>query len=238
MNPLTRRSFVSQAAAGFAALGIAADAPQPARAQLVWNAADWNFAGFNEIVNDPAGLKQVYDIGQIGGGRFLNSIKNSLNGLRFGFGISKEQMKVVAAMHGPANMLNYNDSMWSKYEMGEWLEVIDPATGKSAARNIFYAPKRPIDGAAYDKSPGDPDSIYQDTSIQALQARGVQFLSCHTALEEHARILIQRNKLTQAPEDVVKDLLTNALPGVLVVASMVAAIALLQARGHYTYITA
>lgn len=237
MNPLTRRSFVSQVAAGFAALGVAADVPRQAQAQLVWKASDWKFADFNALLNNPATVKQVYDIAPIGGGKFLNNIKNSLNGLRFGFDVPKEQMKIVAALHGPANMMNYNDSMWSKYKLGEWLEVNDPATGKPATRNIFYAAKHPIDGTAYDKSPDDPDSIYQDTTVQALQARGVQFLSCHTALEEQARILVKRNKLTQAPEEIVKDLLANALPGVLVVASMVAAIALLQANGHYTYIT-
>jgi hypothetical protein len=32
-------------------------------------------------------------------------------------------------------------------------------------------------------------------------------------------------------------MLAHALPGVLVVASMVAAVALLQAEGHYTYVT-
>lgn len=237
MNPLTRRSFVSQATAGLAALGVAAETPQRADAQLVWKASDWKFADFNTIVNDPASVKQVYDVGSIGGGKFLNNIKNSLNGLRFGFDVPKEQMKIVAALHGPANMMNYNDSVWSKYKLGEWFEINDPATGKPAARNIFYASKLKIDAAAYDKSPDDRDSIYQDTSIRALQARGVQFLSCHTALEEQARILIKRNQLTQAPEDVVKDLMANKLPGVLVVASMVAAIALLQAHGHYTYIT-
>jgi intracellular sulfur oxidation DsrE/DsrF family protein len=237
MNPLTRRSFVSQAAAGLAALGVAAETPQHAQAQLVWKASDWKFADFNTIVNDPASVKQVYDIGIIGGGKFLNNIKNSLNGLRFGFDVPKEQMKIVAALHGPANMINYNDSMWSKYKLGEWLEVNDSASGKPAERNIFNASKHPIDAAAYDKSPDDPDSIYQEASVQALQARGVQFLSCHTALEEQARVLIKRNQLTQGPEEVVKDLMANKLPGVLVVASMVAAIALLQAHGHYTYIT-
>jgi hypothetical protein len=51
------------------------------------------------------------------------------------------------------------------------------------------------------------------------------------------RVLISRNKLSQSPEDIVKDMLAHTLPGVIVVASMVAAIALLQAEGHYTYIT-
>ena len=73
--------------------------------------------------------------------------------------------------------------------------------------------------------------------MQALQSRGAKFLSCHTALEEQVRALISRNKLSQSPEDMVKDMLAHTVPGVMVVASMVAAIAILQAEGHYTYIT-
>jgi intracellular sulfur oxidation DsrE/DsrF family protein len=73
--------------------------------------------------------------------------------------------------------------------------------------------------------------------MQALQSRGAQFLSCHTALEEQVRVLSARNKLSQSPEGIMKDMLAHTMPGVLVVAAMVAAIALLQAEGHYTYIT-
>jgi hypothetical protein len=65
----------------------------------------------------------------------------------------------------------------------------------------------------------------------------VQILSCHTALEEQVRVLISHCNLSQSPEDMVKDMLAHALPGVPLVASMVAAIALRQAEGHYTYIT-
>ena len=39
------------------------------------------------------------------------------------------------------------------------------------------------------------------------------------------------------PEEIVQDMLGHVLPGVLVVASMVAAIALLQAEGRFTYLT-
>ena len=238
MNSLSRRSFVSQAAAGLAALGIAADSASRAQAQLVWKGSEWKLANFRKLVNHPAGVKQVYDVSKIGGGKFLNNIKNSLNGLQYGFDVPRHQIKVIAALHGPANMLNYGDAVWSKYKVGEWLKVTDPATGKPAVRNIFYASKHPIDTAAWTRDPDDPESPFQDTSVQTLQARGVQFLSCHTALEEQARILVKRLHLTRSPEEVVKDMLASVKPGVLVVASMVAAIALLQANGHYTYITA
>jgi hypothetical protein len=134
-------------------------------------------------------------------------------------------------------MLNYDDYVWQKYQIGEWLRVTDPASGKPAVKNLFYNSKIGLKQESAAKDPDDLNSIYQDTSIKALQSRGAQFLSCHTALEEQVRVLISRNKLSQSPEDVVKDMLTHTVPGVLVVASMVAAIALLQAEGHYTYIT-
>lgn len=73
--------------------------------------------------------------------------------------------------------------------------------------------------------------------MQALQVRGVQFLCCHTATEEQARALIKQYDLAQQPEVIVKDLLAHTVPGVLVVAAMVAAIALLQSEGHYSYVT-
>lgn len=174
---------------------------------------------------------------QIGDGKFLNNIKNSLNGLRFGFGIPERQVKIVAALHGPANMLNYDDYVWEKYQVGEWLQVTDLASGKSAVKNLFYKSKTGLTRESSVTNPDDLKSIFQDTSIEALQSRGTQFLACHTALEEQSRILTSHNKLTQSPEDIVKDMLAHTLPGVMVVASMVAAIALLQAEGHYTYIT-
>jgi hypothetical protein len=73
--------------------------------------------------------------------------------------------------------------------------------------------------------------------MQALQVRGVQFLCCHTVTEEQSRALIKQYALSQQPEEIVKDLLGHTVPGVLVVASMVSAIALLQSDGHYSYIT-
>ena len=112
-----------------------------------------------------------------------------------------------------------------------------PATGKPAVKNPFYRSKGAQTRESASKDPDDPDSLYQDTSMQALQARGVQFLSCHTALEEQVRVLIRRDKLPQSPEQMVREMLAHTLPGVLVVAAMGAAIALLQIEGHYSYIS-
>jgi hypothetical protein len=231
MNKMNRRSFVSTAAtsvAAFATLGIA----RKTQAQLVYTKSDWKLSEFNQLAKNPAEVKQVYDVTRIAEGGFLNNIKNSLNGLHFGFGIPEEQIKIVAAQHGPANMLNYDDFIWNKYQIGAWLKVTDPSTGQPAVKNPFYPSKV---GKA--ENPDSPESLYQDTSIQALQHRGVKLLACHTATEEQARAVIAHNNLTQQPEVIVKEMLAHTLPEVLVVAAMVAAIALLQTDGHYSYIT-
>jgi hypothetical protein len=237
MDNVTRRSLVSRAAASMTALGLFSGVPRAAKAQLVWRTSEWKLADFQKLVNHPARIKQVFDVVHIGDGKFLGNVKNSLTALRFGFGIPEQQIKIAAGLHGPANLLNYDDYIWDKYQIGEWLNVTDPTTGKPAVKNLFYNSKIRLEKESASKDPDDRDSIYQDTSIQALQARGAQFLSCHTALEEQVRVLIRRNKLSQSPEHIVREMLAHTVPGVLVVASMVAAIALLQAEGHYTYIT-
>jgi hypothetical protein len=236
MQNVTRRSFVSSVAASVTALGALSGVANEADAQLVWKTSEWKLAEFQKLVKDPAHIKQVYDIVQINDGKFLNNVKNSLNGLRFGFGVPEQQIKVAAALHGPANMLNYDDYIWEKYQIGAWLKVTDPATEKPAVRNVFYKSTITAQPASA-SDPNDRNSSFQDTAIETLVSRGVQFLSCHTATEEQARALVKHNNLTQDPETIVHEMLAHTVPGVLVVASMVAAVALLQAEGRFTYIT-
>jgi intracellular sulfur oxidation DsrE/DsrF family protein len=202
----------------------------------VWKTTDWKLGDFEALVKHPARVKQVFDISPIGAGKFLNNVKNSLNGLEFGFGVARTEIKIAVAMHGPSNMLNYDDTIWNKYQIGEWLSVTDPETGKPAVRNIFAGGKAEVTGAAA-QDPDDENSMYQAKDMTTLRHRGVQFLSCHTASEEQARALVKLRKLNESPEEVVKDMLAHTVPGTLVVASMVAAIALLQSEGRYTYIT-
>ncbi len=226
---LTRRSFVGTGIATLGSLGVALPA---AHAQLVYKHSDWKSGDFDKLLKHPARTKQVYDIRPIGDGKFLNNIKNSLNGFHFGFGIPTEQIKIVSAMHGPSNMLNFDDSMWEKYRLGEWLQVKDPKTGKPATRNIYFQKN-----AGGSSNPDDRGSTFQDTSIEALQGRGVQFLSCHTATEEQVHALVAQYSLKTPAEEIVQELQSHTLPGVLVVPAMVASISLLQSEGHFTYIT-
>lgn len=42
----------------------------------------------------------------------------------------------------------------------------------------------------------------------------------------------------EQPEEVAKDMIEHALPGVIIVPSLAAALALLQGEGHYSYMAA
>ncbi|HEX4577438.1 MAG TPA: hypothetical protein VH117_08800 [Edaphobacter sp.] len=239
MANLTRRSFSSKAAACFAALGAFSGLNQTTQAQLVWKTEQWKLVSFEELLGEKARVKQLFDITQVEDGASLAKIKNSLNGLHYGFGVPVDQIRMIGGLHGPANLLNYDDSMWSKYKIGAWLKIKDPRTGVPAVRNPFYQSALSEEAARITAStdPNDEHSPLQDASMQGLQRRGVRFLSCHTALEEQVRELIKHYNLNEAPETIVRDLLAHTVPGVLVIASMVSAIALLQIEGRYSYVT-
>lgn len=231
--PLSRREFVGGIGSSLAAAGAFGLTSETGQAQLIYQRVDWNLSEFEKLVHLQARAKQVYDIRDIGAGKFLNNVKNSLNALHYGYGIPKDQIKIAVALHGASNTLAFDDAMWQKYRLGEFVNLEDPTTGKPATRNIFL-PKRP--GGSTDLN--DRASTLQDFSIQALQGREVKFLSCHTATEEQAAAITKKFGLTAPVEETVKDLQAHILPGVLIVPGMTATIALLQSEGHYTYITA
>ena len=226
---ISRKQFISLGLAGATALATG----RLAEGQLVEKTGDWSSKSFRALMGRAARYRQVYDITIINQGVFLNNIKNSLNGFQFSYGAAPEEINIVAALHGSANLLNFDDAMWTKYRLGEYADVKDPATGAPAKRNIFHLSK----ADSNNRNPDDERSIYQDHSIQGLQKRGVQFLICHTATEEQARKLIQRFHLPSKPEEIVNDLLAHKLPGSQVVPSMVAAVAILQLEAHFSYIT-
>jgi hypothetical protein len=238
---VSRRKFVGSMGAGVAALGTlnaaggqAAQAPNsasgPEHGHMVYLTDDWHMAEFDKLCKSKARVKQVYDCEAIKEGDLFNPMKNSINGLQFGFGIPADQIKVVGALRGPANLLNFDDSMWEKYKLGEYTKTNDPKTQQPATRNVFY-PKK--EGGTTDVQ--DRASVYQDYSIEALMGRGLQLLSCHNATENQARAIIKKFSLTVPLEEMVHDLQAHMLPGVISVPAMVAAIAMLQSEGRFAY---
>jgi hypothetical protein len=236
MSEFSRRTLLSGAAAAAAAAGIWSE---PVRAQYVWQKTDWQQAAeFDALTHSPKGIKQVIHGFGINDGRFLKNAKNSLNGLRFGVGVPADQIQIVCALNGPANLINYTDYVWQKYRIGELEKENDPKTGEPAVRNFYFPSKAGASLKYSSEDPSDPDSAYQDISVQGLQARGVKFLSCHSSIEEAARGIIKQFKLQEQPEEIVKDIQAHILPGVILVPALSAALALLQGDGRYSYMSA
>jgi intracellular sulfur oxidation DsrE/DsrF family protein len=223
-----RRSFL---ATGAAALGTLAASSPAATAQLVTQQSDWKMAEFGALLKSTARAKQVFDVHAVGDGKFLGSMKNSLNGLHYGFGIPQDSIKLAAGLHGAANLFNFSDEMWEKYPLGAFAQVNDPKTSKPATRNIYL---HKTGNTSTDLT--DRNSIYQNFTIEALQARGVKFLSCHNATSEAVRAMVAQSSLKTPPDEIVQDLQAHLIPGALIVPAMVAAISLLQSDGHFTYI--
>ena len=234
MDEISRRSLL----AGAVAAAATTMWNEPIHAQYVWQKSDWQAAEFDALTHTTRRMKLVVHGFGINDARVLRNAKNALNGLRFGANVSADQVQVVCALNGPANLMNYSDYVWEKYRIGAWLKENDPKTSEPAVRNIFYPSKAGASMHYASDDPSSDDSVYQDSSVQALQSRGVRFLSCHSSTEEAARALIKLNGLSAQPEEIVKDIHAHALPGVLIVPALSAALAQLQCDGHYGYMSA
>ncbi len=231
MKSISRRSFVGSAAAGFAALATPSIS---AESGLLYKPSDWQMSAFDQLLKQHYDAKQLYDITTVDDGNAFDHMVNSFNGLQFGFNIPAGKIKIIAAIRGFATVLNYNDSLWDKYRIGELMKVNDPKTAKPLTRNIFYTSSFGNPPKYTSNDPNNDAFAEEDASIQALQARGLQLLACHMALHGQSIFISKKLKLKQ--EDVFQDLQTNLLPGVIIVPSMVSAIAVLENKGHYGYI--
>jgi hypothetical protein len=234
MNEFSRRTLLGGAVATAASVIWS----EPVRGQYVWQKPDWHSEEFTKLINSSRRIKQVVHADAIDGVRFLRNTKNSFNGLHFGHRFPLDQIQIVCGLNGQANILNYSDYVWQKYRVGEWAKINDPKTGQPALRNIFYASKVGPSAQYSSEDPNNDDSLYQDTNIQALQSRGVRFVSCHTSTEEAARAFVKQGNLSVYPEEVAKDMVEHALPGVVIVPSLAAALAIFQCEGHYSYMAA
>ena len=231
---MNRRRFLASSATLAVAPGAASGATIPGGTHRVERRADFDEAGFAAIVGRAAGIRQVYEATTFIPA-VLGGIKNSFNGLQFGFGYAADDIAIALAGHGPSAAYGYADHVWQTYRIGEFLKI-DDAAGKPMTSNQFLAARAPYDPNA---DPDDDRGMYQDASIAMLQRRGLIVLTCHTAVEEQARALVRQGFAPAGASagDVAADILLNLIPGAIVVPSMVATLAVLQSRYRYAYLT-
>jgi hypothetical protein len=231
---LNRKNFLTSSASVAAAPAIAQAANVPGGTHRVERRADFDERAFDAIVGRPAQIRQVYEAVAFEPA-VLGSIKNSFNGLQFGYGYPAGEIAIALAGHGPSAVYGYTDYLWRKYRLGEFLKLRD-ATGQPVLTNVYVSARAPFDQSA---DPDDDAGAYQDASIETLQRRGLIVLTCHTAVEEQARSIVTRGFAPAGTNavDVADDILTHLIKGAVVVPSMVATIAVLQNKYGYSYLT-
>lgn len=231
---MNRRGFLVSSATLASAPDIVSAQSIPGGTHRVERRADFDAQAFAAVVGRPAQIRQLYEATSFQPG-VLSSIKNSFNGLQFGFGYPAAAICIALAGHGASAAYGYSDYVWKKYRIGEFLKLKDSA-GQTIQTNVYLVASAPIDLAA---DPDDERGMYQDASIAMLQRRGLIVLTCHTAVEEQARGLVTNGFAPAGmnAEAVAADVLTHLVDGALVVPSMVATIAVLQAEYRYTYLT-
>jgi intracellular sulfur oxidation DsrE/DsrF family protein len=237
MTVMNRSAFIAASATLAAASRTVAQAQTsgvPGGTHFVERKADFDADAFGKIVGRDAQIRQLYEAVAFKP-TLLNNVKNSFNGLQFGFGYPADGIAIALAPHGPSSSYSYTDYIWTKYRIGELFDLKD-AAGAPIRTNAFLKRRATADRNA---DPDDDKGMYQDTSIEMLQERGLIVLTCHTAVEEQARTIVKKGfaPAGSTASQVADDILTHLIAGAQVVPSMVATIAVLQATYHYTYLT-
>jgi intracellular sulfur oxidation DsrE/DsrF family protein len=158
-------------------------------------------------------------------------LKNWLNSFQFAYTMDPTDIHTLVATYASANVLNYDDSMWEKYQLGEKYQIVDPTTNAPAVRNLFlpsrFGPDAPKDFTA-------PNNYYQDTGLAVLRERGTVFLTCNNSLNGHAAAAVADKRAPDGMEaaDVVADLQAHLIPGATLVPAVVGEVSRAMAAGY------
>lgn len=229
MHPDTttpRRHFLGQIAGAAAAVGVTAARPAAVEAA----APD---AWIGEVTGRH---KCLFDFPQHKNAMPLLHIFNYLNTYAAAYKIDARDVGTVGTLYSAGNqasiMMAFNDTIWSKYELGAYSGLKD-ADGRPYTRNVFNRPTpadlhvllKAIDAPPIPALAGAMPAI----GIESLQKMGTKFILCANALGIWCLELEARGRGKAA--DIEQELRANLLPGVTVVPAMVIAIERAQDAG-------
>lgn len=179
-----RRAFLKQMAAGGAVLAAAAADPLMAAAQAVatpaagqvppqrppqQQAMEWDDTWATALA--AAKYRAVIDSPEIGEGDFFWHAQAFIDGCRQVLGAADGEVAVAVVIRHGAIAAAYNDTIWTKYDLGKRLKVKDPATNKPAKRNPFLTVPEGATNIDW----------MRPVTILALGEKGVTFPCCNRA---------------------------------------------------------
>jgi len=194
-------------------------------------------SGPDDWINDVKGTHRcLFDFPQHKNGVPQLHILNYLNTYNAAYKTTAGQVGAVGTLYGigpqSSIALGFNDAMWAKYGLGEYLSLKD-AAGKPYTRNVFHRPMKE-DAHLLSQAMQTPaipalGEALPAIGIESLQKMGTKFLLCANAFGAWCLELEARGKGKSA--DIQKELQANLVPGVTVVPAMVIAIEKAQAAG-------
>src|SRR5215470_13732575 len=231
-----RRGFLGRAFAAAAGgfVGVSAQAQTEKKAPATPAAAS---SGPDGWIKEVKGTHRcLFDFPQHKNGVPLLHILNYLNTYGEAYKSAPGSVGAVGTFYSIGNQssiaLGFNDAMWAKYGLGDYLGLKDKA-GKAYTRNVFQKPT--ADDAhlliqAF-QTPNIPElaGAVPAIGIESLQKMGTKFILCANALGGWCLELQARGK--GKANEIEKELRGNVLPGVTIVPAMVIAIEKAQAAG-------
>lgn len=175
-----------------------------------------------------ADVRQIWDfatIEQVQSDGGFAPIKNAMNAFQF---VYKKSLYVVICLRGSGVIYALDDFVWAKYTLGT---LYGQQSGSITDRNPSYQRYTTDNGTL---SPQDPNSLYQDSSLQALLQRGSYIAACHDALNGISLTLAERNRL--AAQTIFKELAAHLIPRAQQTPSGSSLVAVAQHLG-FTYAT-
>jgi intracellular sulfur oxidation DsrE/DsrF family protein len=136
-------------------------------------------------------------------------------------GTPEKDAGVVVILRHNAIPFAMDNSLWTKYKLGDVFKVNDDKTKTTAVKNAFWKP-----GKDDFQLPGVGSVAI---GINDLQSSGVMFCVCNMALTVYSAAVAQMNNLKS--EDVYNEWKNGLLPGIQLVPSGVWAVGRAQEHG-------
>jgi len=227
--PNSRRRFFGRVLGVAAATSASLSAARPAEAQQATSADAW-------LDGVKGTHRALFDFPQHKNGVPQLHILNYLNTYNAAYGSGAGQVAAVGTFYGIGSQssipLAFNDTIWSKYALGEYLNLKD-AAGRPYTRNVFNRPTKDDLHIVMQAMQTPTIPMFADAmpalGIESLQKMGTTFLLCANALGAWCAELDARGKGKAA--DLDRELRANLLPGVTIVPAMVIAIEKAQRAG-------
>ena len=207
--PMARSTFVASLAV-LSMLGLAASRHAPLDAAPVATAAGQVEPSDRWLDGLTAKHRQFFDTPSPNGGIPLIHVLNYYDTYNKAYGVKDSDIDAVLTFYGSTTFHALNDAAWAKYQLGDFLGVNDPVSGKPATANPWRAAPVIL---------GQPLAA---AGLESLRARGATLIVCNNALQIFAGMLAAKRGLQAG--DVYADLKASILPGVDLVPGMVVAV--------------